>query len=76
MQVKVSITHTVIFEVEDSTPIEYIRTKAVEKIDEGYTDEEANTVGAIDEQVSSLLTGSVVGKAMSETTVIQVAEVK
>lgn len=76
MQVKVTITHTVIFEVQEGTPIEYIRTQALEKIDEGYGNEEEQFDGSLEEQVSNLLTSSVVGTAVAESTTTQVGEVK
>ena len=75
MQVKVSLTHTVIFEVQDGTSIEQIRAQAIEKIDEGYDNEEEQFDGSLEEQVSNLLTRSVVGTAIAESTTTQVAEV-
>lgn len=76
MQVKVSITHTVVFEVREGLSIEGIRTEALARIEEGYSNNDQIEDDTVEENVSGVLWRSVNGNAIHEEVTTQVTEVK
>jgi hypothetical protein len=75
MQVKATITHTIIFEAQAGSSIEAIRAQATSQIDDFYSADEGE--GSIEDRVTNVIERALPGlQPRHESVGIQITEVK